>query len=109
MGNEWVCSQVKRMSIVLFVVFFITACGTRDKVYSEEKGRFIVKFEERLPEAKQETILGELGLKIDRRLDLIGALSCVSNGKFSYEELIQEAQARREIRYIEPDFKVQVE
>lgn len=100
---------VKGISISLFCLFLLTACGAGSKVYSEGKDRFIVKFDKEVSETRKEAILSALGLKADQKLDFINAVGCVGTGQFSFEELLQEGEKYPEVKYIEPDFPVYVQ
>lgn len=99
----------KRFIFVFIGLLFVVACSNKEIASShsaEDEMSYIVKFKAGISDSSQQQVLRNLELKAKNRLDLVGAVVCVYDGKLPAKELIEKGKSFPEIEYIEPDYTV---
>lgn len=95
--------------ILFITLLMLVACSHQRVASSDEKNSYILKFKAGISESIQKQVLGDLELKEEKKLDLVGAIVCSYRGDLTAEELIKKSKEYPEIEYLEPDFTVQTQ
>ena len=76
---------------------------------SKPSQKYILKFKENVSDSRKSQVIEQLGLVKEKELSLIGAIVCVPKEGEKGPDPLQKARSFPEIKYIEPDFQVQIE